>query len=121
MKIMKSILAVTLAASAISSATFTMAEGSVSANIGFASEYYYCGILQTDSSASAGLDYENGGFSLGTWVSDVGDGLEVDVYGSYTVEVGEVALSAGVTGYYYTGDTFDDTYEEVNLGAAWGH
>ena len=34
-------------------------------------------------------------------------------------DVGDVSLSIGFTGYYYTGD-FDDTYQEVNLGAAFG-
>ena len=30
------------------------------------------------SSASAGVDYEEGGFYIGTWAADVGDGLEID-------------------------------------------
>ena len=33
--------------------------------------------------------------------------------------VGEVDLSVGYTGYFYTGD-FDDTYQEINLGAGFG-
>ena len=36
------------------------AAGEISYNVGFASEYYFRGILQKDSSASAGVDYENG-------------------------------------------------------------
>ena len=75
-----------------------------SANVGYASEYYYRGFFQKESSA---------------WAADVGDGLEVDGYFGYGTEVGEVALSIGFTGYYYTGD-FDDTYEEINLGAGFG-
>jgi uncharacterized protein (TIGR02001 family) len=90
-----------------------------SANIGYASEYYYRGFFQKNSSASAGVDYESGGFYVGTWAADVGDGLEVDVYGGYGTDVGDVSLSVGFTGYYYTGD-FDDTYEEINLGAGLG-
>ena len=65
----------------------------VSANLGFASEYYYRGIFQKNSSASAGLDYESGGFYVGTWAADVGDGMEVDVYGGYGADVGDVNLS----------------------------
>ena len=74
------------------------ANAQMSANVGWASEYHFRGILQKVSSASGGLDYESGGFYVGTWAADVGDGLEVD-------------------GYFYTGD-FDDTYQEINLGGA---
>ncbi|MGI9272490.1 MAG: TorF family putative porin [Woeseiaceae bacterium] len=90
-----------------------------SVNAGFASEYHYRGIFQKSSSASAGLDYESGGFYAGTWAADVGDGMEVDGYFGYGTEVGDVGLSIGFTGYYYTGD-FDDTYQEINLGAGFG-
>ena len=71
------------------------------------------------SSASAGIDYETRGFYAGTWAADVGDGLEVDGYFGYRANVGEISYSVGFTGYYYTGD-FDDTYQEINLGAALG-
>ena len=105
-----------------SSCAYAMeAPADVSANIGFASEYYYRGVLQKESSANGGLDYENGGFYLGTWAADVGDGLEIDLYTGYGIETEKgISLSLGVTGYYYTGDTFDDTYEEVNLSAGYG-
>ena len=95
-------------------------EGKVSYNVGFASEYYYRGILQNGSSASAGIDYEDGGFYIGAWTADVGDGLEVDGYFGSGVET-ESGFSVGVgfTGYYYTGE-FDDTYEEVNLNMGYG-
>jgi len=94
-----------------------VAQAEWSANVGFASEYYYRGIFQESSSASAGIDYESNGFYAGTWAADVGDGLEVDGYFGYGADVGDVSLSVGFTGYYYTGD-FDDTYQEINLGAA---
>ena len=90
-----------------------------SANAGFASEYHYRGIFQKSSSTSAGLDYEAGSFYAGTWAADVGDGMEVDGYFGYGADLGEVSLSVGFTGYYYTGD-FDDTYQEINLGAGFG-
>ena len=95
----------------------SIASADWSANLGYASEYYYRGIFQKNSSASGGLDYEAGGFYVGTWAADVGDGLEVDVYGGYGFDISEdFSLSVGFTGYYYTGD-FDDTYQEINLGA----
>jgi uncharacterized protein (TIGR02001 family) len=96
-----------------------VAQAEWSANAGFASEYYYRGIFQESSSASGGVDYESGGFYAGTWAADVGDGLEVDGYFGYGTDVGDVSLSVGYTGYFYTGD-FDTEYQEINLGAGFG-
>ena len=106
------LLATLLAASGIANAEW-------SANLGFASEYYYRGIFQESTSANAGVDYENNGFFAGSWAADVGDGLEIDGYFGYGFSTGAVDLSVGYTGYFYTGD-FDDTYQEINLGAAAG-
>ena len=90
-----------------------------SANVGFASDYYYRGILQAPSSASGGIDFEKGGFYAGTWAADVKDGLEVDVYVGYGAEISGISYGIGFTGYYYTGD-FDDTYQEINLSTGYG-
>jgi uncharacterized protein (TIGR02001 family) len=95
------------------------AHADLSANLGYASEYHYRGILQKNSSASGGLDYETGGFYAGTWAADVGDGLEIDGYFGYGGEAGDFTYSVGYTGYFYTGD-FDDTYQEINLGGGFG-
>ena len=95
------------------------AQADWSANLGYMSEYHFRGILQKVSSVSGGLDYETGGFYVGTWAADVGDGLEVDGYFGYGLDIGDVSLSIGYTGYFYTGD-FDDTYQEINLGAGFG-
>jgi len=95
------------------------AQADFSTNVGFASEYYYRGIFQAESSASAGIDYESNGFYAGTWAADVGDGMEVDGYFGYGGEIEEFGYSIGFTGYYYTGD-FDDTYQEINLGGSYG-
>lgn len=95
------------------------AQAEFTGNLGYMSEYHFRGILQKVSSVSGGLDYESGGFYVGTWAADVGDGLEVDGYFGYGTTVGEVDLSVGYTGYFYTGD-FDDTYQEINLGAGFG-
>jgi uncharacterized protein (TIGR02001 family) len=100
-------------------AVSSVASAQWSANIGFASEYYYRGIFQESTSANGGVDYEKNGFFAGTWAADVGDGLEVDGYFGYGFAAGSVDLSVGYTGYFYTGD-FDDTYQEINLGAAAG-
>ena len=97
----------------------SVANADWSANLGFASEYYYRGIFQESTSANGGIDFATGGFYVGTWAADVGDGLEVDGYFGYGFDLGEVDLTVGFTGYYYTGD-FDDTYQEINLSGGYG-
>lgn len=107
-----------LASSALVVSTSASAE--VSYNIGYASEYYFRGVLQKNSSASAGIDYESEGFYAGSWAADVGDGLEVDGYFGYGIETESgLTASIGYTGYFYTGE-FDDTYQEVNFGLGYG-
>ena len=99
--------------------TPALASADVSYNLGYVSEYYYRGVYQKNSSASAGIDYEEGGFYAGAWTADIGDGLEYDVYGGYGMDIGEVTVGLGFTGYYYT-DDWDETYEEVNLSVGYG-
>ncbi|MDZ7778840.1 MAG: TorF family putative porin [Gemmatimonadota bacterium] len=94
-------------------------EVDMTANVGWVSEYLYRGIPQNTSSASMGLDLAVGPVYLGTWAADVGEGAEVDLYGGVGIDVHGLALSAGGTGYLYTGE-FDDTYAEGNFGAAYG-
>ena len=79
------------------------------------------GFLQKNSSASAGIDYEENGFYIGAWGADVGDGIEYDIYLGYGIET-EAGFSAslGYTTYQYTGDTFDDEYNEGNLNLGYG-
>ena len=88
-------------------------EAEVTANAGWVSEYFYRGILQKTSSASAGLDVVFGPASVGTWLADVGDGTEIDLFGSVGADVEGLSLIAGGTAYLYTGE-FDDTYLEAN-------
>jgi uncharacterized protein (TIGR02001 family) len=97
----------------------SVASADVSYNIGYVSEYYYRGVYQKNSSASAGIDFEEGGFYVGAWTADIGDGLEYDIYGGYGMDIGDVSVGVGFTGYYYT-DDWDETYEEVNLSLGYG-
>ena len=46
---------------AMSALVTTQASAEVSYNVGFVSEYYYRGIFQKSSSASAGIDVEQDG------------------------------------------------------------
>ncbi len=110
-----------IAGAVLSMVIATPARAEISANIGLLSDYFYRGIIQnTTATTNGGVDFEQGGFYLGTWAADVEDGLEVDVYGGYNYEFeGGFTLGGGFTGYYYTGD-FDDTYREINLNASYG-
>ena len=73
----------------------TVATADVSYNVGYASEYYYRGYYQKNSSASAGIDYEEGGFYVGAWTADVGEGLEYDIYGGYGMDIGDISVGGG--------------------------
>jgi uncharacterized protein (TIGR02001 family) len=116
---MKKLIALALAGAAILPVGLT-AQATVTANVGYMSQYYYRGILQKASSANAGLTVAASGLTAGTWAADVGDGSEVDLFASYAIPVGESAtVSLGGTGYFYTGD-FDNTYLEGNFGASFG-
>lgn len=93
-----------------------------SANIGVVSDYHFRGIQQTETaSTSAGVDYAaDSGFYVGAWTADVQDGLEVDIYGGYGVELESgITLDANFTTYQYTGD-FDSAYNEIGLSAGYG-
>ena len=119
---MKRVLKALCATTILSGAVFTAnsASADVSYNVGYVSEYHFRGVFQKNSSASAGIDYESGGFYIGTWTADVGDGLEVDGYFGYGIETDSgLSASLGFTGYYYTGE-FDDTYQEINLNLGYG-
>jgi len=56
-KINSLVLGATMAASLMSVSGASVA--GVSANVGFVSDYYFRGVYQASSSASAGLDYEH--------------------------------------------------------------
>ena len=43
----------------------------------------------------------------------------MDGYLGYGVEMGDLSIGVGFTGYYYTGD-FDNTYEEINFNVGYG-
>ena len=110
-----------LATATLSTQAFAIADvEGLSANAGVVSQYFFRGIAQTTTAtASAGLDYEKGDFSVGAWVADVQDGIEVDVYGNYGFSFkNDLALNVGFTTYQYTGD-FDSAYNELNFGASY--
>ena len=119
MKAISKILSLGLLVSSSFLAASLAAAADVSMNVGYVSEYYYRGIYQKNSSGSAGIDLEAGGFYAGAWTADVGDGLEIDGYAGFGGEVEGFSYGLGFTGYYYTGD-FDETYEEVTASVGYG-
>lgn len=106
---------------------------SVSGNIGMMSDYVFRGIPQSSSSAYGGVDFEMGGFYLGTWFADLDpngewasgshQGIEYDVYAGYGMDITD-SLSGyiGYTVYRYSDkgtDAFDDDYDEYNIGVSY--
>lgn len=92
----------------------------LSGNLGFVSDYYFRGIYQDTSSASAGLDWEHeSGLYAGTWLGTVTEGIETDFYVGYGGEMEGFSYGIAYIIYDYT-DDFDDRYSEVNLSAGYG-
>ncbi len=96
-------------------------EATLSGNAGILSEYIFRGVPQNDSSGNGGLDLEVGGFYLGTWIGDVGQGNEYDIYAGYIHEfLNGFYLGIGGTSYQYS-DNFDSEYNEVNFYTGWSN
>ena len=89
----------------------------VTGNAGILSDYIFRGIFQDSGVGNGGLDIEYAGFYAGTWVADVGEGIEYDLYAGYTYEFENgMYLGGGYTSYQYS-DGFDSEYNEINLTA----
>ena len=95
-------------------------DAELSGNVGFASDYFYRGLPQGTSSASAGLDLTASKIYLGAWAADVAKGNEVDLYLGLSQDIGDLSISVGGTAYLYTNDAFDSKYLEGNLNAGIG-
>lgn len=120
----------------------------LSANVGFTSDYVFRGVSQTQGGPAiqGGFDFSHtSGFYLGTWGSNVswvsvrsfkdstgavtsGDpfkennSMEWDLYGGYKGSVGDFGYDLGVISYYYPGNKTSvkgpDTVE-VYVGGSW--
>ncbi len=113
------VLAISAAIAASSMVSGTAVAGA-SANVGYVSDYYFRGVAQAASSASAGLDYEHeSGLYVGTWWGDVDAGLETDYYVGYAGEIEGLSFDIGYIVYDYT-DEFDEKYSEVDLSVGYG-
>ena len=99
--------------------SFPIYASPVSYNIGYMSDYWYRGVFQSESAVSFGADVEAGNLYVGTWMADVDQGIEMDVYGGYEFTILGMDSYIGATGYYYS-DNFDSDYEEINTGLSYG-
>ncbi|MDW3095804.1 MAG: TorF family putative porin [Gammaproteobacteria bacterium] len=99
----------------VAPATSIADDAIVTGNAGILSDYIFRGIFQDTGVGNGGLDLEYMGFYAGTWVADVGTGIEYDLYAGYVYEFESgFYLGAGYTTYQYS-DNFDSEYNEVNL------
>jgi uncharacterized protein (TIGR02001 family) len=96
------------------------ANAAVSFNAGAVTEYLFRGLSQGSNAAGfGGVDWSSeSGVYLGAWASSVGFGpsAEVDLYGGYKMEAGDVALDFGAIYYGYTNDP--NTYTDYRTGLA---
>ena len=114
------LLALTAAVAGSFAGVSSTAVAGASANVGFVSDYYYRGIYQTSSSASAGVDYEHeSGAYVGTWWADVDDGVEYDYYVGYAGEFEGVSYDVAYIVYDYS-DDWDNKYTEIDLNFGYG-
>jgi len=91
------------------------AEIELTGNIGFASNYVWRGVTQTNDQAaiSGGIDFGHGsGFYAGTWISNTDfdatgadkASVEVDVYLGVSREVGDFSYDVGLISYAFPQD-----------------
>lgn len=87
----------------------------LSANFTATSDYVWRGQTQTNNSFAiqGGLDYEHPiGFSVGSWVSNVSGGSEIDFYASYGFDfTPNFSVSLGYIFYHYPAVGASDTSE----------
>ncbi|WP_028108764.1 TorF family putative porin [Ferrimonas futtsuensis] len=107
------------------------AQADLSGNLGVTSNYLWRGVSQSDDAPaiSGGLDYaHDSGFYAGTWTSNVDFGddtsYEVDLYGGYAGEVGDLGYELGYIHYFYPnaafeGEDYDADFGEINLALYW--
>jgi len=104
---------------------------SVSANVGFATDYIWRGMTQTgdEPAISGGFDYASDvGFYAGIWGSNVnfndstgsGNGAEFDYYFGYGFDMGGIGVDIGYVSFDYPGNEEGLDFEEIVLGLSMG-
>ena len=99
---------------------------SVSANVGFATDYIWRGMTQTgeEPAISGGFDYaDDSGIYAGIWGSNVnfseGAGSELDVYFGYAFETDSgIGIDISYVDFIYPGDTGLD-FQEIGIALSY--
>jgi uncharacterized protein (TIGR02001 family) len=97
----KSIVLATAVASVLASG---VASAELSANAGVFSNYIWRGVTQTADAAAGqgGIDWSGeSGLYVGTWLSTISGGQELDVYGGFAGEAGGLGYDVGFITYQY--------------------
>lgn len=120
---MKKVIGLALLATA-AGAGVASAEGTLTANVGLTSDYVFRGISLSGNGPAlqGGVDYVTESWYVGTWGSNVAEGLELDVYGGITPTTGPVDWDIGFIRYSYPGaddDAAEFDYTEYKVAA--GH
>lgn len=94
----------------------------LSANITATNDYVWRGISQTGngSAVQGGLDYTEGGFFAGTWISNTSGTSETDLYFGYGGEAGDFGYSAMFIHYWYPSAQGDSDFGEIALDFSYG-
>ncbi len=116
-----------IACGAILLGATSLAQAELTANIGATSNYLWRGASQTgdDAAVSGGIDWgHESGFYLGTWASNIdwgnGSGTEVDFYGGFANEIGDLGYDIGLIYYYYPTSGYEDSnFLELSLSGSW--
>ena len=97
----------------------------VSANVGYTTDYVFRGISQSneDAAVQGGVDFTCGRFYIGTWGSSIafgGSATEIDVYGGVRTKTGPVNWDLGFIYYAYPGASSgaDLDYFELKVAPA---
>jgi uncharacterized protein (TIGR02001 family) len=119
----QSLRSVLIAAGVLSSLLVSStALAEVTANAAVTSNYIWRGLTQTDDgpAVQGGVDYSHeSGLAVGVWGSNVDEGIEYDLYGSFSKDVGnDLGFSLGINTYNYTDDEFSENFSEYYIGGS---
>ena len=95
----------------------SLASAELTGNFGATSDYLWRGVTQTNhqSAISGGGDYSHSsGVYAGTWVSNVTDDTEIDIYAGFSGEASGLSYDLGYIKYHYP-NVYED-FDEVYLG-----
>jgi uncharacterized protein (TIGR02001 family) len=130
MKFSKSAMSLAVASVVTVGAVAPVAAGELSASAGVATSYLWRGydLGAGDPAVSASLDYSEGMFYAGAWVSsgDASAGTEYDLYMGLAGDAGGVSWDVGIVNYVYPTGDYQDTegsigdFMEMYIGLGMG-